>query len=101
MAPMGGAQRFGRLAARLLLVSLLLVPLVASGHHHDAAHPVSQPCASCVATHQTATIAIPLQTPAFVPYLVGVERVIFEGVAAPVHRTVLTRGPPLSIPQGT
>src|SRR5262249_1354051 len=95
-ALMGGARRFRRLAARLLLVSLLLVPLIASGHNH-AAHPVSQPCASCVATHQTATVTIPLQTPALVPYVIGVDRVVFEAVAAPVLRTVATRGPPPSV----
>jgi hypothetical protein len=90
---MGGAERLSRLVARLLLVSLLLVPLIASGHHH-ASHPLSQPCASCVVTHHTVAVAEPFPVPVFVPVLLGVDHPVFEAVAAPVERAVSNRGPP-------
>jgi hypothetical protein len=51
-------QRLIQYAGPVLLISLLLAPIVASGHGH-AAHPSAQPCATCVATHHTPVVGVP------------------------------------------
>jgi hypothetical protein len=51
-------QRAAHLAGALVMIALLVVPVVASGHTHrglDAARS----CATCVAAHHSPAIAVP------------------------------------------
>src|SRR5438874_1469725 len=89
-------QRLIQYAGPVLLISLLLAPIVASGHEH-AAHPTG-PCAICVATHHTPVVGVsPVVAGATVPVVVRVEQVVAPRPMAPAHRSATSRGPPSSL----
>ena len=87
-------QRLIQYGGSLLLISLLLAPIVASGHEH-AAHPSTQPCATCVATHHTPVVGVqPVVAGAFAPVVLAVERVVAPRPMVPEYRSATNRAPP-------
>ena len=89
-------RRLIQYAGPVLLISLLLAPIVASGHIHTA-HSSTQPCAICVVTHHTPVAgASPVAAEPAAPLILSVERVVATRPAAPAHRSACSRGPPSS-----
>jgi hypothetical protein len=87
-------QRLIQYGGAILLVSLLLAPIVASGHAH-AAHPSAQPCATCVAIYHTPVIGSPpVVAVTAAPVVVGVERVVAPQPMVPPYRSATNRAPP-------
>jgi hypothetical protein len=90
-------QRLIQYAGRVLLISLLLAPIVASGHNH-ATHPRAQPCATCVATHHAPVVGVPpVAFEAAAPLVLSVERVVATRPMVPAHRSAPSRAPPSSL----
>ena len=90
-------RRLIQYAAPVLLISLLLAPIIASGHTH-AAHSSAQPCAICVATHHTPAVGIPpIIAEPTAALVLGVERVVATRPEAPSRRSTCSRGPPSSL----
>ena len=83
----------------VVLAALLLVPLVASGHHHAADAPSAGPCALCLATHHApAAVGAPPVAPT---PLMRQFAAVSKPIAAPVHRVpspIAGRAPPVSSP---
>ena len=91
-------QRLIKYAGPVLLIGLLLAPIVAYGHGH-AAHPSSQPGATCLVTHHTPLVGVsPVAAVAAAPLVLGVVPVVAPRPAAPVHRSPTGRAPPSSLP---
>jgi hypothetical protein len=91
-------QRAARLFGGLLMVALLLVPVVASGHaHRDLAG--SRSCAACIAAHHTPALA-----PA--PAALGAAALAVLPLSQPTHVALVHthrtpragRAPPLVAP---
>jgi len=93
-------QRRLRALGSVLLVALLLVPVLATGHRHPG--NTTAPCAACVVTQHT-----PVVSPAlfFLPtatlVVLGVEPVESAAPAEPAVRHATSRGPPALLTQGT
>jgi hypothetical protein len=82
-----------RIVRGLVLVALLLVPVVASGHHH-AAHQTA-PCATCALTYHTpAVVAGTIAAPAATELVVGMAPAAASRPAEPSRRLPTGRGPP-------
>ena len=93
-------QRRLRALGSILLVALLLVPVLATGHRH-AAHAAA-PCAACVVTQHTPVVSPALlSVPAATLVVVGVEPIESAAPAEPVVRHATTRGPPTFLTLGT
>src|SRR5262245_36870761 len=77
----------------IVLIGLLLVPVVVSGHHH-VGRPQG-PCAACVATHHTPVASTPaVAMPAASPVVVGIDPVALIAPTAWAGRRANERGPP-------
>jgi hypothetical protein len=85
-----------RILRALFLSALLLVPALASGHHH-ATHPAA-PCAACAVTHHTpVTMAPVVAAPAIAELVVGVRLVAVTQPRDPATRSATGRGPPAAV----
>jgi len=86
-------QKWLRRASPLLLVALLFVPVVLSGHHHAAGS--TAPCASCALTHHTPVVATATAAAAIgAPLVVPVEPAARAMRPASALRLPTVRGPP-------
>jgi len=78
----------------MLLVGLLLVPVVAGAHNH-AAHPATQPCATCAVTQHTPVVGAAIVSVVVASILVvGVATVTPPAPLVRAGRTATSRGPP-------
>jgi hypothetical protein len=100
LARIRGSMRTGRsFVARmrhLVLAALLLVPLIASGHHHaDAASPSS--CAVCVATHHAPAAVSPAPATFMLAQVLVASPLPPQIVpASRIHSPIAGRAPPSS-----
>jgi hypothetical protein len=86
-------QRRLRALGSMVLAALLLVPVLASGHHH-AAHP-AVPCATCAVTQHTPVVSAPaVATPSAAPVVVALVPVAVSAPVEPARRRGISRGPP-------
>ncbi len=86
-----------RLLGSLVLAALLLVPALASGHHH-AGDPTA-PCAACVATHHSPLAQAPaVVAPAVRPVVVRIVAVGADLPATPPLGRAAGRAPPSQLP---
>jgi hypothetical protein len=93
-------QRRLRAPGSALLVALLLVPVLATGHRH-VGHATS-PCAACVVTQHTPVVSPGLlSVPTAILVVVGVEPVESAPPPEPAVRHATSRGPPAPLSQGT
>lgn len=96
--PMASVRsRFVRRVGILCTIGLLLLPLVLSGHGHDARASHTDTCALCVATHcSPATTAPPIPQPA-APLAVGVRTALERAPLASRSQPLPSgRAPPTS-----
>jgi hypothetical protein len=92
-------QRVFTSVRSVVLVALLLVPLVSSGHHHAPDARSAGSCALCVVTHHAPAIVTALPS-APAPSALQLAAVS-EPIAAPPHRvpsSVAGRAPPITFP---
>ncbi len=92
-------QRVVTSVRSVVLVALLLVPLVSSGHHHGADARSAGSCALCVVTHHAPAVVAALPT-APAPTALQLAAPL-QPVAAPPHRvpsSVAGRAPPITFP---
>ena len=93
-------QRRLRALGSALLVALLLVPVLATGHRHTG--NATAPCAACVVTQHTPVVSPALlSVPTATLVVLGVESVGSAAPAEPAVRHATSRGPPALLTQGT
>ena len=91
---MRGVRQLFRSAGPIVLIALLLVPVVVSGHHH--AGRTQGPCAACVATHHTPAVGAPaVIAPETAPLVVGFDAPSPAVPTASEGRRATGRGPPV------
>jgi hypothetical protein len=87
-----GVIRRQRVLGALLLAALLLIPILASGHHHANA---TTPCAACAVTRHAPAVSVAVVSlPTVVPVAVVIEPLAATAPLGPVVRHAASRGPP-------
>jgi hypothetical protein len=94
---MGRRLEIFRRTAALLLALLLFVPVVLSGHRHEASQQrAADSCASCVVGHHSRAVDVAAATPELGLALSGAAPVVPERDAPPHldHQPKASRAPP-------